>query len=270
MKRQDTLTKPMLTLVIAALATSPTFLAGCSSTQSKPNSLAIAGESSLKKDEEQLMLPTSPLASTDLETPMEAPKTIAKVASTKQDLEAENESIAELLGPTHQVDSSEDTVLLEIETTIKDIAEAEFEQPNKTTFKFGFDKKQLPAEDMEIIAQHGRFLSQNPAKKIQIHGHADAQGAPLYNQYLAKQRANHVAEILELQGVAADQIEVISWGSDKPKANGSHWKDHRRVEMIYEESSYDENIVAQSDVYPEPSETTATTSAIESIETVSN
>lgn len=110
------------------------------------------------------------------------------------------------------------------------------DRPARITFKFGFDKSELPAVDKDIIIQHGRFLSQHPEKRIQIHGHADAQGEPAYNQYLATKRANHVAELLKAEGVKPEQIEIISWGSDKPLQNATAWRDHRRVEILYDES----------------------------------
>lgn len=218
MKAKTTLAAAIASLIVPTLLTT-----GCSSTPSS-NDYSVAEPSIQQPVSENISDSMAEIAVVEdhEETNMDAT------------LKAENTVIEEISyspEPT-QVESTEDTE----DGLLLELAQVEPERPAKTVFKFGFDKKELPAEDMDIIIQHGRFLSQHPDKRIQIHGHADAQGNELYNKYLASQRANYIAELLQQQGVRKDQIEIFSWGSDKPLQNATSYKDHRRVEMLYNES----------------------------------
>ncbi len=108
-------------------------------------------------------------------------------------------------------------------------------RPAKVLFKYGFNHKDLPSEDKAIIEQHARFLVLHPDLQIEIHGHADIQGDPEYNRYLAQQRALKIAELLIAKGVNKQQIVIKSWGSDKPLHQLSDWKNNRRAEILYPE-----------------------------------
>lgn len=108
-------------------------------------------------------------------------------------------------------------------------------RPAKTLFLFGFDQKRLGSEAESALRQHGEFLAAHPDLKISINGHADPQGDPAYNQYLASQRARYVADLLAQQGVKPEQMEVLSWGADSPAPAAIHNRDNRRVELIYNE-----------------------------------
>jgi peptidoglycan-associated lipoprotein len=53
---------------------------------------------------------------------------------------------------------------------------------------------------------------------------------------LGERRANAVRAFLVAQGAARMQIEVISYGEEKPANNGhseSAWSENRRVEIVY-------------------------------------
>ncbi|MCG8313309.1 MAG: OmpA family protein, partial [Pseudomonadales bacterium] len=219
-------------IVIASLIVPSAILSGCASHKSEPN---YESDNSVSRYEA-----TMPNETKTTETLM-----------LSQQLKDENEVIAERQAPKSNVLSELDQAIEDIpahqESDIETeelmdesllITQADFseQRPAKTIFKFGFDKKDLPADEKDIIEQHGRFLAQHPEKSIQLHGHADAQGNPIYNQHLATERANHIAQLLQQQGVTKDQIEIISWGADKPASNGNHWQDHRRVELIYDET----------------------------------
>lgn len=120
-------------------------------------------------------------------------------------------------------------------TNDTDLANGEDTRPAKTLFLFGFDQKKLDDQAETLLREHGRFLASHPEMKISINGHADPQGDANYNQYLAKQRANYVADLLKQEGVTEAQMDVKSWGSDAPSVSATHNRDNRRVELIYDE-----------------------------------
>ena len=101
---------------------------------------------------------------------------------------------------------------------------------------FEFDSHQVSAEGMDVIDAHGRFLANNPNQRLRLEGHADERGSREYNLGLAEQRAQSVSQLLKLQGVGADQIELISYGEELPAAFGHDdeaWQLNRRVELVY-------------------------------------
>jgi peptidoglycan-associated lipoprotein len=80
------------------------------------------------------------------------------------------------------------------------------------------------------------LLSSNPEVTVILEGHADERGTREYNLALGERRANAVQQLLVLQGVAQSQIQVISFGEERPVAlghDGEAWRLNRRVEILY-------------------------------------
>jgi peptidoglycan-associated lipoprotein len=89
---------------------------------------------------------------------------------------------------------------------------------------------------MDIIEAHGKYLANNPSFKVRLEGHTDERGSREYNLALGERRARSVEQLLKLQGVSANQIEIISYGEEMPSAFGhdeSSWQLNRRVELVY-------------------------------------
>ena len=102
---------------------------------------------------------------------------------------------------------------------------------------FDYDKSDIRSEFREIVNAHGRYLSDNPALKVRLEGHTDERGTREYNIALGERRANAVRSVLMVQGVRADQIQVVSYGEEMPVAYGhdeESWRLNRRAELIYE------------------------------------
>ena len=73
-------------------------------------------------------------------------------------------------------------------------------------------------------------------QSIRLEGHADERGTREYNLALGERRANAVRAYLVAQGASRSQIEVISYGEEKPANSGhneSSWAENRRVEIVY-------------------------------------
>lgn len=101
---------------------------------------------------------------------------------------------------------------------------------------FDFDDFSIKSEFTPLIEQHGKFLSSHPAVAIKIEGNADERGSAEYNLALGQKRADAVAKALKIYGLKDAQVEPISWGKEKPKAQGhdeSAWSQNRRADVAY-------------------------------------
>jgi len=101
---------------------------------------------------------------------------------------------------------------------------------------FDLDSSQIKDEDRDIIAVHAEFLAAHPDVSVVLEGHADERGSREYNIALGEKRAKSVKQIMTLQGVAENQVQVISFGEERPVAlehNASAWNLNRRVEVLY-------------------------------------
>ncbi len=114
------------------------------------------------------------------------------------------------------------------------------EDPNsllsKRVLYFDLDSSQISGEARDIITAHAEFLAQHPDISIILEGHADERGTREYNLALGERRAKSVQQLFLLQGVAQNQIQIISFGEERPVAldhNESAWRLNRRVEILY-------------------------------------
>lgn len=104
-------------------------------------------------------------------------------------------------------------------------------------YYFDFDKSDVHQSDMPSIMAQAHYLMQHPSARVRIEGNTDARGSHEYNIALGERRAVAVANVLELQGVSKGQIDVISYGDEKPVALGSDeasYAQNRRDDLIYE------------------------------------
>jgi peptidoglycan-associated lipoprotein len=109
----------------------------------------------------------------------------------------------------------------------------EIQPPLPRVLFYSLDQRKLNTEQQATIDHHANFLAVHPDYIIQIHGHTDNQGNKTYNEKLARDRAQIVADQLLAAGVNARQIEVFSWGSEDPLLSVSQYDKNRRVELIY-------------------------------------
>ena len=103
-------------------------------------------------------------------------------------------------------------------------------------FYFDFDQAIVRRDAHRELDQHASVLAENPGLRVRLEGHADERGTREYNLALGERRANAVRAYLLAQGASRSQIEVVSYGEEKP-ANGGHdesaWRQNRRVEVVY-------------------------------------
>lgn len=104
------------------------------------------------------------------------------------------------------------------------------------TYYFEYDGSVLSPEDLASLEMHATFLRNNPDRSIVIEGHADERGTREYNLALGERRADTVRSFLSSAGVAPRQVEIVSYGEERPEDPGhaeSAWASNRRAVLIY-------------------------------------
>jgi len=103
-------------------------------------------------------------------------------------------------------------------------------------FYFDFDQAIVKRSGHAELDKHAKALMQDRSIKVRLEGHADERGTREYNLALGERRANALRAYLVAQGVSRSQIEVISYGEEKPAVLGggeSSWAQNRRVRFNY-------------------------------------
>jgi peptidoglycan-associated lipoprotein len=102
---------------------------------------------------------------------------------------------------------------------------------------FDFDEYNVsPSKYQKMLMAHANYLKQNTAQKIIIQGNTDDRGTTEYNLALGQRRSDAVRKQLALLGVSDSQMEAVSFGKEKPKADGNNeaaWAENRRADIVY-------------------------------------
>lgn len=101
---------------------------------------------------------------------------------------------------------------------------------------FDFDKSEIRPEFADIVSSNAKNLTSHPNLRLKLEGNTDERGTREYNIGLGERRAQAVRRALMLQGVAETQITTVSFGAERPAAEGddeSAWTKNRRVELVY-------------------------------------
>jgi peptidoglycan-associated lipoprotein len=101
---------------------------------------------------------------------------------------------------------------------------------------FDYDESTLRMEYLDVVRAHAQYLAINPQVTVRLEGHADERGSREYNLGLGEKRANAIRNLMMAEGVADDQMVVVSYGEERPAAyehNEEAWAMNRRVELVY-------------------------------------
>jgi peptidoglycan-associated lipoprotein len=104
------------------------------------------------------------------------------------------------------------------------------------TIYFEYDKNNVTYKFNDLLSAHARFLVKNPGVSITIEGHCDERGTPEYNIALGERRAKSVAKFLTTLGVSQSQINIVSYGEEKPankSRTDSGFAKNRRAILVY-------------------------------------
>ena len=108
---------------------------------------------------------------------------------------------------------------------------------SKRSVFYDYDSFDVKAEYNAMLEAHAGYLVANPNAKVALQGNAEERGSREYNLALGQKRADGVRKVLSLRGVKEDQMESVSFGEEKPRAEcheESCWSQNRRTDIVYQ------------------------------------
>jgi peptidoglycan-associated lipoprotein len=105
--------------------------------------------------------------------------------------------------------------------------------PSFASIRFDFDSAALSAAARDELDRVAAWMAK-ASGRVSVEGHTDERGTTEYNLALGQQRAQAIASYLMRLGVAAGRIETITWGEERPAADGqdeSAWAQNRRGDL---------------------------------------
>lgn len=103
------------------------------------------------------------------------------------------------------------------------------------TVYFDFDSSEISGDTKSALQGNADYLKTNKNVDVQIEGHCDERGGRQYNLALGERRAKAVRDYLVALGVESKRLSTISYGSERPKAEGSDesaWAQNRRANFV--------------------------------------
>jgi peptidoglycan-associated lipoprotein len=100
---------------------------------------------------------------------------------------------------------------------------------------FDFDKSFIRLEYRPVLQEKAAFLKDYPDMRARIEGNCDERGTNEYNLALGERRGNSAKNFLISLGIAADRIETISYGEERPRSLGHNeesWSQNRRDDFV--------------------------------------
>lgn len=97
---------------------------------------------------------------------------------------------------------------------------------------FDFNRSTLRSDAKGTLDKQAAWLAKYPNVNVQVAGNCDERGTEEYNLALGQRRANAAASYLKAKGVAAPRMSTISYGKDRPTAQGSNeeaWAQNRNA-----------------------------------------
>ena len=107
---------------------------------------------------------------------------------------------------------------------------------SKRSIYYDLDKYDIKDEYKALVEAHARYLRDNRNAKMLIQGNTDERGSREYNLALGQRRSEGVKKMLILLGATEAQVEAVSLGEEKPKAEGhdeAAWAQNRRSDILY-------------------------------------
>lgn len=100
---------------------------------------------------------------------------------------------------------------------------------------FDLDSFEIKSQYQPTITAFANYLKLDAKARILLEGHADERGTTEYNLALGQKRAEAVSKALGVLGVSGNRVEAVSFGEEKPKAQGSNeaaWAQNRRADLV--------------------------------------
>lgn len=96
---------------------------------------------------------------------------------------------------------------------------------------FDYDKYDVKSEYTGMLQQKAELMKAYPDIRVRIAGNCDERGTQEYNLALGERRARAVYDYLVMLGVNPAQLEMISYGKERPAVSGNNeeaWALNRR------------------------------------------
>ena len=96
---------------------------------------------------------------------------------------------------------------------------------------FEFDKFNIQDQYRDMLRQKAELMKAYPSIRVRIEGNCDARGTQEYNLALGERRARAAYEYMVMLGVNPSQLEIISYGKERPAVEGTGpavWAKNRR------------------------------------------
>jgi peptidoglycan-associated lipoprotein len=104
---------------------------------------------------------------------------------------------------------------------------------------FDYNQHTLRPDAMKALqgdsAELRDILKDYPDYKLTIEGHADERGSAEYNMALGDARAHSAKDYLVQVGIPSDQLNVVSYGKEKPicqEHEENCWQKNRRIHIV--------------------------------------
>jgi peptidoglycan-associated lipoprotein len=100
---------------------------------------------------------------------------------------------------------------------------------------FDYDEAAIRADARAALEANGRYLERNSGASVIIEGHCDERGSVEYNLALGERRARAAKDFLVSYGVPANRMTTISYGKERPFAQGGTedaWAQNRRAHFV--------------------------------------
>jgi peptidoglycan-associated lipoprotein len=107
---------------------------------------------------------------------------------------------------------------------------------SKRSVFFDYDSNAVKDEYRGMVTAHSRYMGDKSDSRIRIEGNCDERGSREYNLALGQRRAESVKKMMTVLGVSDGRIETISYGEEKPMAQGhdeQSWSQNRRADIKY-------------------------------------
>jgi peptidoglycan-associated lipoprotein len=109
-----------------------------------------------------------------------------------------------------------------------------FEQNVRDSF-FETDKSEIRPDARDALTKDAEFLRSYPDIRISLEGHCDERGSTEYNLGLGQRRAEAAKNYLVSLGIAANRIDTVSWGKERPfctEHGEPCWQQNRRAHFV--------------------------------------
>lgn len=115
----------------------------------------------------------------------------------------------------------EEPIVIETIDTMEPAVQVVIQQITDGRIFFAFDKFDITPQYQDMLQQKAELMKMYPSIRVRIEGNCDDRGTQEYNLALGERRARAAYDYLVRLGVNPMQLEMISFGKERPLVYGS-------------------------------------------------